>query len=47
MSQLGGMSDASAIVVPGSRSDGVSSRCSRNETWNELKMRPEAGSQSQ
>jgi len=45
VSQLGSESGTSLIVVPGSRSDGASSRCSRNKTWNKLNMHPEVGSQ--
>jgi hypothetical protein len=40
-SQLGGASGSSNRVVPGSRSEGLESRCSMNVMWKELKMFPE------
>jgi len=41
VSQLGGESGVSVIVISGNRSVGTSSRCSINKTWNESKTRPE------
>jgi len=46
VSQLGGESGVSVIIVSRDRSVGTSSRCLINETWNELKIHPEVRSQS-
>jgi len=46
VSQLGGESGDRVSVMPGKRSVGSSSGCSRNDTWNESKMRPDSRSQS-
>ena len=46
VSQLGSKSSVRVIIVPGSKSAGTLSRCSINETWNELKTCPEVRSHS-
>ena len=47
VSQLGGESGVDVIVVPGSKSVGSSSRCSRNDTWKESKIRFDSRSHKQ
>jgi hypothetical protein len=46
-SQLGRVSGLMQTVVPGRRSTGCLSKCSRKVTWNELKMLPLTMSQRQ